>query len=487
MPTDTTALLEKAEQTIDAKDAEIARLKKSVAKAEGKAQLTPANPTKVPGVNDNAPYVSVGGVNRDQKPFSITKALLGHVYGNDKDGAQHEGHVLTEFRKALIETNSLPPGASPGAWWLPMNFDHLGEAVNQHKSMAYVKSVLAASPMSFDPEEYAWLIRKGIIYKTQSGYTDSLGGSLVAPPTQGGVIPLIRPEAAVMAAGATSFPLPPNGRHVRPRITGAPSVQAVAENQDAPETDLTTDQMELSAKKIAGMARISEEATNFTSGTIDTYVKQELDRSLGLKMDAYAFYGPGGTGLPSGLTSAAYSAAVINVATTYTSARGLGTNGNTLLPEYGDFLPALIGERSFNMDGEKGVWVMRPTAYASVQGTRGDGPVPGDKQGPLVDILRRFAEGAPNQWRGRRVVCTTNVKGDKTKGTGTNLSDAFFGIWAHCIVATYGAVQFTQGHDGNTFKRGQYLMRGVMFGDIGFEYPGAFLYYPDVLGVQDQI
>lgn len=475
------ALVRKVEQL----DEENKQLKKALKKNN----LEPARDISgtVAAISGNAPHVMTGKFGDDSRPFSITKALMGVVQGTNLEGAKLEHQVLTEFRKALVETNSLPPGGLASAWWLPLSFDHLGEAANTHKSMNFVKAVMSASAQPTDPDEYLWLLRKGIIYKTQSGYTDTVGGSLVGPPTMGPVIPLIRPEAAVMAAGASSLALPPSGRHTRPRITGAPNVQAVAESQDAPESDLSTDSMELSAKKIAGMARITEEATAFTSGTIDNYVKAELDRSLGLKIDAYAFYGTGGTSIPAGLTSAAYSAAVINVATAYASARGVGDNGNSLLPEYGDYLPALIGERSFNMDSEKGCWVMRPSAYASAQGVRGDATVPGDQRGPLVDILRRFSEGAPNTWRGRKVVQTTNVKGDKTKGTGTNLSDAFFGIWSHCVVASYGAMQFQQGHDGNTFKRGQYLMRGVMFGDVGFEYPSAFLYYPDVLGVQDLI
>lgn len=429
-----------------------------------------------------APNAVVGGFARDSQPFRITKALVQHIYGTDRESSKYEGDVLTRFRKALIDTNSLPPGGSPGAWWLPMNFDALGERVNAHPDCKYAREVIESSGMAYDPEEAAWLVRKGFIRKTMSAYTDTLGGSLIAPPTQGSVIPLIRPEAAVLAAGAQTYPLPPTGRHVRPRITSAPNVQAVAESQDTPESDLGTDQMELTARKIAGAARISEESTTFTSGTIDTYVKAELDRSLGLKMDAYAFYGTGTSSIPAGLTSAAYSAAVINVATTYSTAAGVGTNGNTLRPEYGDLLPALIGERSFNMDSASGCWVMRPTAYASALGVRADATVPGDASGPLVDILRRFSEGAPNQFRGRKVVQTTNVKGDKTKGTGTNLSDVFYGLWNHCVVATYGAVQFKEGHDGNSFLRGQYLMRATMYGDIGFEYPSAFLYLPDVIG-----
>jgi HK97 family phage major capsid protein len=347
--------------------------------------------------------------------------------------------------------------------------------------------VFAASGSEFDPEEYKWLIRKGIVMKTQSAYTDTLGGTMVAPPSMGPVIPLIRPQAALIAAGAQTFPLGPQGRHVRPRITGAPSVTAVAESQDALESDLTTDEMVLTAKKIVGLARISEEATLFTSGTIDAVTKAELDRSLGLKMDFYGFYGSGTSSIPAGLTSSTYSAALLNVESSYPSALGIGSNGNALLPQYGDLLPALIEERSFALEASNGSWVMRPGAYASAVARRGDAVVAGDAAGPKVDILRRFDEAGPNTWCGRKVVKTTNIKGDTTKGSGTNLSDVFFGIWSHCIVATYGAIQFNQGMDGNTFKRSQYLVKGTMYGDIGFEHPSAFLWYPYVNGVTDQL
>lgn len=468
--------LDLAREELASAKAELAEAKKPVEKGQAHH-----------AVPMSAPWVTTGPVGQDSQRFSITKALVNGVYHNNHDAAKFEMGVMMRLQKALRDTNSLPPGASSNALWLPMNFDYLGERVNDTEDAKYVKAVMQASAYHSDPDEEMWLIRKGIIRKTQSAYTDSLGGTLVAPPVQGPVLPLIRPEAAVLAAGASSRPLPPNGRYTQPRITAAPSVQAVAESQDAPESDMSTDQLELTAKKLAGMARITEEATNFTSGTIDSHTQNELNRSLGLKMDAYAFYGPGGTSIPAGLLSATYTSAIINVATAYASARGLGTNGNTLLPEYGDYLPALIEERSFNLDANGGTWIMRPSAYASAVGVRADGPIPGDRNGPMVDILRRFSESAPNQWKGRKVVKTTNIRGDRTKGAGTALSDVFFGIWQHCIVATYGAIQFTQGHDGNTFKRGQYLIRGVMYGDVGFEYPSAFLYYPDVLGIQDEI
>lgn len=431
---------------------------------------------------NRAPAGINGPLQRDSEQFSITKAFVNVIGNRNPEGSKNEAHVLSEFRKALIETHSIPTGGAEGAMWLPADLNHLPERVHQHKSMEYVKSVYAGSGMRSDPDELAWLIGRGVLLKTgQSAYTDTLGGALVAPPTMGPVIPFIRPQAALLAAGAQSFPLPPQGRHARPRIIAAPSVEAVAESQAAPESTLGTDQMELSAKKIAGLARVSQEATNYTSGTIDTYTKAELDRSLGLKMDAYGFYGPGGPSIPLGL--ARYTTGPIFVETAYPNARGLGANGNALLPEYGDYLPALIGENSFSMEATTGTWIMRPSGYAAALGVRADAVTPGDQSGPLVDILRRFAEGRPSEFRGRRVVQTTNLKNTLIKGSGTGLMDAFFGIWQHCIVATYGAVQFQQGHDGTSFVNGQYLVRGDMFGDIGFEYLACFLQYTNLLGV----
>lgn len=462
--------------------------KKQAAILEKAAAIVEAD-ARTPGTKARAaaaPAMVKGALAPDSKRFSITNWLVNGVFGRDPARAKFELAAMERFKKGLEATGNMLSGQA-GRFWYPTDWDRFSDDALAHDDVKYCKAVLDASPIQFDPDEYAYLVKKSLILKTQSAYADNLGGTLVPPPTMGPVIPLIRPNAALIAAGATQMTLPPSGRYQEPRITAAPSVMAAAESADPPETDLNTDQMELSAKKIAGLARVTEEAVAFTSGTVDAITKAELDRSLGLKFDAYGFYGTGTSAIPAGLTSAAYSSAVINVESAYPTSMGVDTNGNTLLPEYGDYLPALIEDRSFGLDSKDGAWVMRPVAYAAAVGARASAVTAGDGAGPLVDILRRFEDKGPNQWRGRKVVRTTNVRGDRTKGTGTNLSDAFFGIWPYCVVATYGAVQFTQGHDANSFARGQFLIRGVMFGDIGFRYPGAFLHFPNVLGVQGQL
>jgi HK97 family phage major capsid protein len=434
------------------------------------------------------------------KPFSFGRFCKATQFDREEI-APHEIGILNQYKKALQDTGC---GLNEGGGntlvghWLPVNFTDYGGRLTSTAAAetAYkeVKAVFQASRPGYDPEEAAWLIKKGYVVgdadrvvKAQSAFDDALGGTLVAPPVQGPPIPIVRPQAACLAAGAQALTLPPNGRFVRPRITGVPSVKAVGESQTTPTSNLATGQMILQAKKIAGAVTMTEEATAYTSGTMDAIAQAELGRSLGLKLDYFAFYGDGGPQFPSGLTSSEYSGTggVINIST-YTFPgggvpRGIGANGNTLRPEYGDIFPALVAERSFNIDAAGGAWVMRPMVYASTAAVRTDAVTPNDGNGVLVDILRRFGE-PPSQsmWRGRRVVQTTNIDDTGTKNTGTGLTDVFFGIWQYMYFASYGAIQFMTGNNGTTFLNGQYLLRGTMYGDIGLEYPGAFLWYPSV-------
>lgn len=443
-------------------------------------------------LNAQQPPGITRGYGQDSKPFSLHRFLGGYKVKDQRDLCPHEFEVLRRYTKALNDTGCALAGVS-GGLWLPISVNEtyggqLTSTSEAEKDYMYVKAVMEATRPSYDPDEAAWLERRKYI-KAQSAFVDSLGGTLVAPPVQGAVIPLIRPNAAFLAAGAQAVTLPPNGRFVASRITGAPDVQALGEGQDTSVTNMTTGQMELTAKKIAGAVQMTEEGSAYTSGTMDAIAQAELGRSLGLRMDAYAFYGAGTTQIPAGITSNTYTGngtttGVLNVATFNPAAAGIGVNGNTLLPQYGDILPAQIEERSFGVEeGVTGAWVMRPAVYAHAVSRRADATVPGDAAGPQVDILRRFAEGSPNMFKGRRVVRTTNIRNNVTKGTGSNLSDVFFGIWQYAIMASYGAINFQQGHNGVTFLSGQYLIRGTLFGDIGYQYPEAFLWYSDVLGV----
>lgn len=479
-----------------------------IKKAQQGTPATKARPANTPHPDSRDHGGDVAATRTGEDPlssrqFSIAKAFACVVKPDAQyqpDNAKIEWETLTKIRKAIVGTNSIISGGNPNQWWFPVDFSALPPEAQHTSDMAFARDVYRKSMREVDTDELNYLRQK--FYKAsgpdggQSAYFDQSGATLVAPPVQGPVIPFIRPNAALLAAGARSLPLPPNGRWVQPRITGAPDVKAVGEGQTASLSNMNTDQLELQAKKIAGATRIPEEFTTFTSGAGDALVKFELERSLGLRMDAYGFYGAGTTLIPAGITSPMYQATagltgaaalaqtgtVINFQNAYPTSKAILSTGNVLLPQHGDQLPAQIAERSFGQDGAMGGWIMRPSVYAACVSQRADAVSAGDDAGVMVDILRRFAEKAPDMFRSRKVTQTTNLSNTGTNaavgGSGTNLSDAFYGIWQYAIVATYGAVQITYGVTNDDFLRGQQVIRGVLWGDFGLEYPGAFLWCP---------
>ena len=438
------------------------------------------------------PWVTTGQVGRDSQPFSITRFMVNGIANQNPERGKFEMDVARRFKKALeksVGTSNADMHMGSNTFYLPfLGWHMLGQEALETEDAKYCKAVMSVA-QDYDPEEAQWFINRNPVYrKAQSAFEEGFGGTLVAPPLQGAAIPIIRPKAAFLAAGAQTVTLPPQGKMVRPRLVQPTIASALGEGNLTVDSTVGTGQMVMMAKKIGGSTIITEEANTFTSGTIDTLVRADLDRTLGLKLDAYAFYGTGGNLIPSGITAPIYANAIINVETTYAAGfRGQGANGNTLLPQYGDFFPALIGERSFDVEAATGAFVMRPGALAAARAYRADAVTAGDQAGVFVDVLRKFSDRGPEVWTGKKIVQTTNIYGNTVKGTNTNLSDVFYGIWEHAILAAYGAIQFTQGTSGTDFLQGQYRIRGLLYGDIGFEYPEAFLWYPHVLGIQGQI
>ena len=470
---------------------EAKRLVEELKKTNAVARNVNSTPATTIVEGQTAPPAYVKSLNDNQKPISFMR-LMNFIGTGDDSVAPHEAACLRMYKKAMQEHFPFVNVNGGNTWWVPTDFNTYAPAVTSSKNerdYQYVKSVFAASNSKYDPDEARWLAKRGLIVKanttTQSAYDQGIGEELVAPPIQGDVIPLIRPQAAFLAAGAQAMTLPPNGRYVAPRITAAPIAQATTEGGTSPSGQLGTDSLEMTAKKISGVVNLTEEGTAFTSGTLDNIAQMELGRTLGLQLDAYGFYGNGGPNEPNGITSDAYANLIYNVEIQAPLCKGVGTNGNQLLPQYGDIFPAQIAERSFNMDAATGAWVMRPGPFSTAVSLRADAVAANDQAGVQVDILRRFADYSPTSWKGRKVVQSTNIRNIYTKGGGTNLSDVFFGIWQYAIFASYGAIQFQQGYVNSQFTQGIVSLRAVMYGDIGFQYPGAFLWYPNVIGLNN--
>jgi hypothetical protein len=155
------------------------------------------------------------------------------------------------------------------------------------------------------------------------------------------------------------------------------------------------------------------------------------------------------------------------------------TNGNTIQPQDGYRMAGLIEDRNFQFEG----WVMRPTMWAAAASRRADAVSAADGKGPFVqDITRPLGFNLPDNWAGYKVTKSAVVRNNQVKAGGSNLTEVFGGQWSHFMQARYGTIELTASNtSGDSFKKDQTQVRGLMFCDAAPRYEGAFIWYKQLI------
>lgn len=459
---------------------------KELLRSQEREPATRARPLTAAERAQPAPYVTTGPIG-DSAPFLLTKAIGAQRGFIPRDQAKAELDACEKFQRALSDTRMLPPNLEPGSIVLPLGMDLLPAETAAHQGAVVMKSMWLAGTDGYDPDEAAWLAdrvqkaaRSGHVYKTAMSYLqDTIGGTLVPPPVQGELIELVRPRECLMAAGATSVPLPPNGKIAWPRQTGPTSFYWVGENTAVTESNPTTGQVTMQAKKGGVLTRVPNELFRFASVAADGFIRTDMAKSIALGVDYAGLYGSGSAFQPRGLSLYTGTNEVIDYAGSTPTPTGVGTNGNDLRPEDGYYMVGLVEDRNFEFKG----WIMRPTLANAISGFRADAAAPADKAGQFVQsMMRAMSDKLPgDNWCGYKVTKSAVVKNTQSKGSASNLTDVFGGQWEHLMVGMYGAVEVASSiHGDSTFPQDQTLIRSLVFTDIVPRYEGAFVWFKQV-------
>lgn len=428
------------------------------------------------------PNVVEGGLSTS-RGFSICKAIARQQNLISAVDAKEEIEACGRFRKALEDTNQIPNAAGEGSIFLPLGSDYLSGQTTAHEGYRYIKSMMDAGMSGYDPDEANWLANRletRRYRKSQSYLIDNIGGSLVPPPVQGELIELMRPKQACLNAGASTVPLPPNGKIVYPSQTSPSTMYWVDENASITESQIGTGQIPLQAKKGAVFLTLPNELLKYASVAADALFKTDSAKTLALGFDYACLYGTGGAAQPKGLTLFTDTNQVIDYAGQTPAPKGVGTNGNTLRPEDGSRMIGLVEDRNFEFTS----WIMRPTLANNVTAYRADAVAAGDAAGAFVNnMMRAFSDKMPgDNWLGYKVSKSAVVKNTQAKGSATNLTDVFGGQFEHMLCGMYGAVEITSSNQaGNTFQKDQTAIRTLIFCDMNLRYPGAFVWMKQVL------
>lgn len=334
--------------------------------------------------------------------------------------------------------------------------------MGENKLAEEVHQVVKAGSFGYDPNEVSQLrMKQWGVTKALSWIDETTGGALVAPPLMGELIQLLRNNEALMAAGARTIALPPNGRLTFPRQTSASQANWVGEKQTITDSTQGTGDVVLSAKKLGVVIKVPNELFRFASISVEQFVREDMARVLALKLDKTLLEDQGSTLIPKGLINYA------NIAK-YTSL-GAATNGDIFAPE--DVLNMIGTVEEQNAIFKS--FIMRPLMYAAIANRRGDSVTPGDHAGMfLFNLLRGWDEAAnvertqAGRLNGYNVVKSTQVSNARTKGSSSNLSYILGGDFNDYLMALGGVMEFAISTQGDTpFAQDQTWLRGILYCD----------------------
>jgi HK97 family phage major capsid protein len=405
-----------------------------------------------------APHHRSGENTMGSRPFSYSKAL-GMISGAVRpDQCRTEVDVLDGFTKSIRE--QFPEWSPmPGCYLLPFSVSLLPQqTVQAIKSLGFVEQYQ-------DPDEVRYT-RQQLGLKTMTTTDYSAGGAMVPTPAWGSFIQLARNTPGLFAAGAQTFPIPPQGAIEFPRGKTATTADTIAtEDSTYTESDYGTDSMKLEAKMIGAGATLSNKLMMMSNPAAEVIVQEDLMQSVLLKLDYLGFFGPGGAKITGIINQPG-----VNLLTPST----VGTDGDTLEPQ--DWFN-LFWTKCAQANRQFTGWVMNPRSFASMVTKRSDAVSAADAKGLFVNAPFTPLGKALEDWYGFKTTWTNQIPVNGTKGAGTTLTHAFGGPWNEAVVGLFGAVQvLINPYETTAYSKVQTKIRVTALGDFGLRYPTAFSY-----------
>lgn len=291
------------------------------------------------------------------------------------------------------------------------------------------------------------------VHMALSTVTAGAGGVLVPENMSSEVIESLRPRSVVRGLGAVSLPLN-NGNMTIPRINGNTSVTYLGTETDISITDMSFEDLKLSAKKAAAIVPISNDLLAFSGASprVDQMVANDLTVSMGLSEDLHFLRADGTGNLPKGLRHWALPGNVVTAPAGVTlEALDLYLGGLMLRLE------------AANASMESCGWVMAPRTIRWLQSLR-DGN--GNKAYPEIEM--GMLKGYPFR-------LTTQIP--VNLGAGSNESEIYFADFADCYIGEEQGLIISFSNEASykdgggewvsAFQRDQTLVRVIAKHDFG--------------------
>lgn len=294
---------------------------------------------------------------------------------------------------------------------------------------------------------------------------DILGGFIV--PTQvlsDQFIELLRPEIVVEAMGATVLDDLDGAPVEMPKQVGGASANWTPENALISDSDVTLGSVNMTPRQLAAMVKVSSRLLRMATPSAETLIRTDMARAIAEKFDLAALRGSGAAGEPLGIAN------IVGINTV-----AIGPNGGRFtLDEADQMRDELANDNALR--GQTG-YVMHPKVLGRLRRER-IAQFNGDTGGFYMNVPMNNAtlqESLNDPFK-----TTTQIPIDLGKGTGTNLSEVYFGNWREILLGMWLRLELQASNQaGEAFQRNQVWIKAAMEGDVQVRHPESFCLISD--------
>ncbi|MFQ5863162.1 MAG: phage major capsid protein [Candidatus Brocadiales bacterium] len=280
--------------------------------------------------------------------------------------------------------------------------------------------------------------------------TGSAGGYLVPEEHMREVKDRITAQSAVRKAGATVYPMGTDTLNI-PKVSGGATAYWVGENTQITSSDQTFAQVQLVAKVLAAMVKVSNQLLQDASGSAEAAIRRDVARVLALAEDLAFLEGDGASNNPVGIINTSN----VNEVT-------LGANGGT--PSFDTIYDALYQIELNN--GFASAWIMHPRTKNTLSKIK-------DSNGQYIYNVSPSVK-EPDSLVGIPVHLTTQIPINLTVGTSTDCSYIVCGQFDEAIIGERLGMEFAVDQSGTAFEYYQSWIRAISRLDFALRTPEVF-------------
>lgn len=415
------------------------------------SEHTPANPYAVALVRAKAAFRIAGlptplamyqskNYERNQQEKSMDEQTIRNVIRQEVRTALEEAADPTELNPMFLTGNA------PGI------INQRGEPYLSANGTPFVDAIKAMRQGRFD------VVRFQLAGKALAEGDDQTGGYLVPVEQSNQIIEMLSARAVVRAAGATVVPMASDTLNIPSQDSGA-TAYWVDENSQITASDQTFGQVQLQAKKLAALTKLSSELFEDSDPGVEQIVMADLARVLALEEDAKFLTGDGTSNTPKGLENITG----VNVDTTT-----LGTDGSA--PSFDDLADVLYRLDADNVPAEGRAWIVHPRTVNTLRQIKDTG------SGSNVYLWADPAmPGDPPTLWGYPVYTTTAISIAETQGSNSDASSIYLGCWPEFVIGQRKALELRASDAaGNAFEYDQVFIRAIMRVDCNVRHAASF-------------